>query len=98
MALNKMTIRKIHRFLAPILFLPLVVTVLTGSLYQIALLNQNFDYYWLIQIHKGHWGPLNLQAIYPFLNGMGLLVMVATGLSMWLQTRPNRQLKRRSLN
>ncbi|MEN9221928.1 MAG: hypothetical protein Q6M04_05765 [Thermostichus sp. BF3_bins_97] len=94
MALNKMTIRKIHRILAPILFLPLVVTVLTGSLYQIALLNQNFDYYWLIQIHKGQWGPLNLQAVYPFLNGLGLLVMVATGLSMWLQTRPNRRPKR----
>ncbi len=94
MALNKMMIRKIHRILAPILFLPLVVTVLTGSLYQIALLNQNFDYYWLIQIHKGKWGPVDLQAVYPFLNGLGLLVMVATGLSMWLQTRPNRRPKR----
>ncbi len=94
MALNKMMIRKIHRILAPILFLPLVVTVLTGSLYQIALLNQNFDYYWLIQIHKGKWGPVDLQAVYPFLNGLGLLVMVATGLSMWLQTRPDRRPKR----
>jgi hypothetical protein len=94
MALNKMMIRKIHRILAPILFLPLVVTVLTGSLYQIALLNQNFDYYWLIQIHKGKWGPVDLQAVYPFLNGLGLLIMVATGLSMWLQTRPNRRPKR----
>ncbi|MEN9203831.1 MAG: hypothetical protein Q6K80_10595 [Thermostichus sp. DG_1_6_bins_120] len=89
MALKKVTIRKIHRILAPILFLPFVVTVLTGSLYQIALLNQNFDYYWLIQIHKGKWGPLDLQAVYPFLNGLGLLIMVTTGLSLWLQTRPS---------
>ncbi|MGQ9838078.1 MAG: PepSY-associated TM helix domain-containing protein [Cyanobacteriota bacterium] len=95
MALNKMTTRKIHRMLAPLLFLPLVVTVLTGSLYQIALLNQTFDYYWLIQIHKGQWGPLNLQAIYPFLNGMGLLVMAATGLRMWWQTQPKRHGEKR---
>ncbi len=93
MALKKITLRKIHRFLAPILFLPLVVTVLTGSLYQIARLNQNFDYYWLMRIHRGEWGPFNLQAIYPFLNGMGLLVMATTGLSMWLQTQPRRQSK-----
>ncbi len=82
--------RQIHRALAPILALPLVVTVVTGSLYQIARLNDNFDYYWLIQIHKGQWGPLDLQAIYPFLNGLGLLVMVATGLSLWLQMRSHR--------
>lgn len=82
--------RQIHRALAPILALPLVVTVVTGSLYQIARLNDNFDYYWLIQIHKGQWGPLDLQAVYPFLNGLGLLLMVATGLSLWLQTRSHR--------
>ncbi len=85
--------RQIHRALAPILALPLVVTVVTGSLYQIARLNQNFDYYWLIQIHKGQWGPLDLQAVYPFLNGLGLLVMVATGLSMWLPTKFHRRPK-----
>jgi len=86
--------RQIHRALAPILALPLVVTVVTGSLYQIARLNDNFDYYWLIQIHKGQWGPLDLQAIYPFLNGLGLLVMVATGLSLWLQMRSHRPPRR----
>ena len=85
--------RQIHRALAPILALPLVVTVVTGSLYQIARLNDNFDYYWLIQIHKGQWGPLDLQAVYPFLNGLGLLVMIATGLSMWLPTKPHRRPK-----
>jgi len=94
MALNPKRIRRIHRTLAPILALPLVVTVLTGSLYQIARLNDNFDYYWLIQIHKGQWGPLDLQAVYPFLNGLGLLLMVATGLSLWLQTRSHRPPKR----
>ncbi len=94
MALNRKLIRQIHRALAPVLALPLVVTVVTGSLYQIACLNENFDYYWLIQIHKGKWGHLDLQAVYPFLNGLGLLVMVATGLSLWLQTRSHRSCRR----
>ena len=94
MAVYKKITRQIHRALAPLLALPLVVTVVTGSLYQIARLNDNLDYYWLIQIHKGQWGPLNLQAVYPFLNGLGLLVMVATGLSLWLQTRSHRPPKR----
>ncbi|MFS8860851.1 PepSY domain-containing protein [Synechococcus sp. H60.1] len=94
MALSRKLTRQIHRALAPLLALPLVVTVVTGSLYQIARLNGNLDYYWLIQIHKGQWGPLDLQAIYPFLNGLGLLVMVATGLSLWLQTRSHHLSKR----
>jgi len=94
MALSQRILRRIHRALAPIVALPLLVTVVTGSLYQIARLNDNFDYYWLIQIHKGQWGPLDLQAVYPFLNGLGLLLMVATGLSLWLQTRSHRPPKR----
>ena len=74
--------------------LPLLVTVVTGSLYQMARLTGNFDYSWLIQIHKGQWGPLDLQGVYPFLNGLGLLVMVATGLSLWLQTSSHRPYRR----
>ena len=93
MALSQRILRRIHRALAPIVALPLLVTVVTGSLYQMARLTGNFDYSWLIQIHKGQWGPLDLQAVYPFLNGLGLLVMVATGLSMWLPTKLHRRPK-----
>ncbi len=96
MALTKVQIRKAHRFLAPLMLLPLLVTLLTGSIYQIAsLTGAGGDFYWLIEIHKGLWGPLNLEIIYPFLNALGLLVMVVTGFSMWLQMRPrtrNREL------
>lgn len=93
MALDKAQIRKVHRILAPIVLLPLLVTLVTGSLYQIALLTDNVaDYYWLIRIHKGDWLVINLEAIYPFLNALGLLVMLVTGITMWLQMhRPKRQ-------
>lgn len=92
MALNKALIRKVHRVLAPLMLLPLLLTLITGSLYQIALLTDNVsDYYWLIQAHRGDWQVVNLELIYPFLNALGLLVMVITGFSMWLQMRPKRR-------
>lgn len=87
MAINKAQIRKVHRILAPIMVAPLILSVVTGSLYQVALLNQNFDYSWLIQAHKGNFGPIRLEMIYPFLNSLGLLVMSITGISLWLQMR-----------
>jgi uncharacterized iron-regulated membrane protein len=37
--------------------------------------------------HKGHFGVLNLEVIYPFLNALGLLVLLFTGISLWLHMR-----------
>ncbi|MDX2271860.1 MAG: PepSY domain-containing protein [Cyanobacteriota bacterium] len=92
MAVNKAAIRKAHRVIAPVMILPILLTVTTGSLYQIALLTGKAgDFYWLIEAHKGTWGPVNLQVIYPFLNALGLLVMAATGISMWMPTRRSRK-------
>lgn len=46
----------------------------------------------LLDWHKGHFGKLNLEAIYPFLNALGLLTLAITGISMWLKIRsPSRQ-------
>ncbi len=83
--LNKTQVRQVHRLLAPIMSGPLLLTVLTGSLYQIANLSGNFHFHWLIEVHKGHFGPIHLEHIYPFLNGLGLWVMVLSGFSMWFQ-------------
>lgn len=89
MASNKARWRQLHRTLAPIMLLPLLLTLITGSLYQIADLNDRGDVFnWLIEWHKGHFGNINLEIIYPFLNALGLLVMAITGISMWLQRRP----------
>ncbi|MEL6469366.1 MAG: PepSY domain-containing protein [Cyanobacteria bacterium J06623_4] len=88
MAISKAQIRKWHRSIAPIMVLPLVLTAITGTTFQLAVNSgKAADFFWLLQIHKGHYGPVNLSFIYPFLNGIGLLVLVFTGLTMWLQTR-----------
>lgn len=93
MALKKALIRKVHRTLAPIVLLPILITLITGSMFQITVLTGNSgDYFWLLRIHKGDWLVVNLEVIYPFLNALGLLVMVSTGISLWMQMlRPRRR-------
>ncbi|NJK62686.1 MAG: PepSY domain-containing protein [Synechococcaceae cyanobacterium SM2_3_1] len=78
--------RQFHRLFAPLIILPLLLSLVTGSTYQIAqLAGQGGDFYWLIEIHTGKFGPLDLTMIYPFLNAFGLLFMAGTGISMWIQ-------------
>lgn len=90
MTRSKTQFRQIHRFLAPIMLLPLLLTLLTGSVYQMFDLAQKGDSVdWLLDIHKGHFGLLNLEVVYPFLNASGLLTLAVTGISMWLQIRRN---------
>ncbi|MEN9205721.1 MAG: hypothetical protein Q6J68_04935 [Thermostichales cyanobacterium SZTDM-1c_bins_54] len=83
--------RAYHRLLAPVVLLPFVVTLVTGSLYHVALMMGNFDFYWLIEMHKGKYGPVDLSAVYPFLNALALLFMVSSGFSLWWQSRQARR-------
>ncbi len=80
--------RLLHRAIAPIMILPLLLTAITGSIYQITDLTGN-DVRWLLAVHKGNFGALKLEAIYPFLNALGLLTMLATGTAMLIQARRN---------
>ncbi|WP_008317777.1 hypothetical protein [Leptolyngbya sp. PCC 6406] len=87
----KLRLRQLHRALAPMMVVPLLITLLTGILFQTAIAaGRSGDFLWLLEFHRGHFGPLNLQSIYPYLNGLGLLVMVVTGMVMWFQ-RPKRR-------
>ena len=85
-------LHKVHRTIAPIVVLPLLLTVVTGVVYQITDLSGH-EIEWLLRLHKGNFGSLKLEAIYPFLNGLGLLAMLATGTAMlWqMRRRPQRQ-------
>ena len=82
------SLRQTHRVLAPIMLLPIVLTVLTGSLYQLVdMAGRDDAFEWLLDLHKGNFGLVDLQSIYPFLNSLGLLVLVLTGIFMWLQPK-----------
>ena len=84
-----MKARKIHRLLVPIAAAPLLLTALTGSIYS-GLLEQGIDAFWLLKIHSGRFGPLNLQPYYSVLLGLLTLVLIVSGVSLWLPGRKPR--------
>ncbi|NEP54739.1 MAG: PepSY domain-containing protein [Moorea sp. SIO3C2] len=98
MAINRFRLRQLHAWFAPIMVLPVLLTVITGSLFQVAVLtDKSSEFIWLLELHKGKFGSINLQMIYPFLNAFGLLTLAITGISMWFQTR-RRVIGQRSRN
>lgn len=79
-------LKRIHRFLAPIMVMPLIITLISGTLFQIASVQGKSEpYLWLLDLHRGQFGRINLELIYPFLNALGLLTLLVTGVLMWLQ-------------
>lgn len=91
---NKARLRQLHKAMVPIMALPLLLTLTTGMLFQIAVVSDRTnDFLWLLELHRGKFGQVNLEMVYPILNGLGLLTLVATGLVMWFQS-PGRKRKR----
>ena len=86
---KRVKIRQLHVWFAPIMIFPLLLTLITGSLFQIAVsTGEANNFLWLLELHRGKFGRINLEMIYPFLNAFGLLMLTVTGISMWLQIRP----------
>lgn len=77
--------RRTHRFVVPIAAAPLLLTAASGSLYSL-LLERGIDAFWLLKIHTGRFGPINLQPYDSLLLGALTLVVIASGLSMLLST------------
>jgi hypothetical protein len=62
--------------------------LITGSLFHIAVISgKTEEFLWLLEWHRGKFGRINLEMIYPFLNAFGLLMLAVTGIIMWFQTR-----------
>ena len=79
----KKAFRKYHRILAIIVALPLTLTVLTGMLTTVVKewpINTGISARLLLKVHTGE--IFNVQAIYPILNGLGIIGLLVTGLSM----------------
>ncbi|ACB50319.1 conserved hypothetical protein [Crocosphaera subtropica ATCC 51142] len=85
--------RKYHRWLAVALCLPLISTVLTGMGYTMfdEWFHQERFAHFLMEIHTME--IIGLDEIFPVLNGLGLVGLLITGLSMTGLFR-----KRRSVN
>jgi hypothetical protein len=79
----KRVFRKYHRILATLLCLPLALTVLTGMATTMVgewSLNLGLSRSLLLGLHSGE--IFHLQGIYPILNGLGLIGLLVTGMSM----------------
>ena len=78
--------RQLHRWVVPVAAAPLLLTATTGSLYSL-LLEQGIDAFWLLKIHSGRFGPLNLQPYYSGLLGLLTLVVIGSGMALLLSSR-----------
>lgn len=88
----KRHLRSIHRTLAPIMVLPLLLSLTTGLLFQIAAINgKEADFIWLLALHRGNFGSINLENVFVFFNALGLLFLAVTGIVMWWQTSRRRK-------
>ena len=77
--------RSLHRWLVPLAAAPLLLTAGTGSLYSL-LLEQDIDAFWLMKIHTGDFGPINLQPIYSVILGVLTVVVTVSGLVLLIRT------------
>lgn len=73
--------RRIHRLLVPIAAIPLALTSISGALYG-TVLSMNIDAPWLLRMHTGNFGMINLQPIYSPLIGLMTLVLVVSGIAL----------------
>lgn len=78
--------RQLHRLLVPIAAAPLALTALSGGIYG-TILAFNIDAPWLLRLHTGNFGVINLQPYYSPLIGVLTLILVASGVSMLLGGR-----------
>ena len=88
-------VRALHRRIAPLMVLPLLVTVTTGVGYRLA--RDWFDVdkenvHWLMTLHEGEWLGPTLEPVVVLLNALGLLWMLVTGATLLIQ-RWHRQVK-----
>ena len=76
--LNK---RKIHRKIASISAIPLLITILSGTIYSF-LQPLGVDAFWLIKWHTGNFGILNLQPFYSIFLGISSLISLISGIKL----------------
>ena len=81
-----MNLRRVHRVIVPVAAVPLLVTSLSGSVYS-GLLDQGIDAFWLLKLHTGRFGPINLQPYYSVILGLLTIALIVSGVSLTLPKR-----------
>nr|WP_255439400.1 hypothetical protein [Synechococcus sp. LTW-R] len=81
-----MNLRRIHRVIVPVAAVPLLITSLSGSVYS-GLLDQGIDAFWLLKLHTGRFGPINLQPYYSVILGLLKIALIVSSVSLFLPKR-----------
>ena len=74
--------RKIHRKIAAISAIPLLITIVSGTIYSI-LQPLGLDAFWLIKWHTGNFGIINLQPFYSIFLGISSIISIISGLKLF---------------
>ena len=80
---NKTTI---HRKVAAISAIPLIITIISGTIYSF-LQPLGIDAFWLIKWHTGNFGIINLQPFYSIFLGIASIISILSGIKL-LQEKP----------
>ena len=83
----KINKRKIHRKITTISALPLLITVLSGTIYSI-FQPLGVDAFWLIKWHTGNFGIINFQPFYSIFLGITSIISILSGIKL-LQKKIN---------
>ena len=78
--------RKIHRKIATLSAIPLLITILSGTIYSI-LQPSGVDAFWLIKWHTGNFGIINLQPFYSIFLGLASIISIISGIKI-LREKP----------
>lgn len=78
--------RKIHRLIVPIAVVSIFAVALSGALYG-TLINFNVEAPWLLKMHTGNFGIVNLQPFYAPLIGALTPVVAISGTVLLLPRR-----------
>ena len=73
--------RKIHRKVAAISAIPLLITIISGTIYSF-IQPLGIDAFWLIKWHTGNFGFLNLQPFYSIFIGITSIISVISGMNL----------------
>ena len=73
--------RDIHRKVASISAIPLLITIVSGTIYSF-LQPLGIDAFWLIKWHTGNFGMINLQPFYSIFLGIASLISVIFGIKL----------------
>ena len=73
--------RKIHRKITEISEIPLLIIIVSGTIYSIV---QPLwvDAFWLIKWHTGNFGIINLQPFYSIFFGLASIISILSGIRL----------------